>query len=238
MKKLIFAMLLAFSSSLVMAQAPGRDPNNDPHKASSASYKPSSSSSANDKKPGSATAGVNKPGNSNSGSKSNNNLSKPNGNKPPMDGAGGPGGAKPSMNKPGNGPKPPMNKPGYGPKPPMNKPGYGPKPPMPPVNVRPVPPMGAPVSYAELESFLRYMNLISFDSRKLSEAKSFIKDKALSASQIALIADKLSFDSNRLSFAKYAFKYCVDPGDYYIVENKLSFSSSKRELRDYINRYY
>jgi len=246
MKKLIFAMLLAFSSSLVMAQVSGnsRNPNNDPHKASSASYKPNDNKS-NNQKPGQSSSSqhdnkinsgnqnipMNKPGNQNKPGQPD---------KPNMNGAAGSHGnpqGGPEMNRPnGNAYGYDHNRPNMPNKPNMDK-KMG-NPPMPPVNIRPVPPKGMPLSYQEIESFLGHMNLMSFDSRKLSEAKLFIRDRSLMSSQIAQIVRELSFDSNRLAFAKYAYKFCIDPGNYYLVEGTLSFISSKHELRDYISRYY
>ena len=81
------------------------------------------------------------------------------------------------------------------------------------------------------------MDLLSFDSRKLDYAKSFIRGRALTAAQIERMVRELTFDSNRLSLAKYAYRYCIDPGNYYKVERALTFLSSKEELRAYIARY-
>lgn len=221
MKKLMIIVLMALSSSLVFAQAPGasRDPGKDPHKPSSAISAPNHSTSADKAtKPASAPKpDAGKPG-------------KPG--TPPPSGHGAPGHGGPSGGHgygPGHGPD--HGAPGHG---------YGrPAPrPLPPASARPVPPAGRPVAYYELEETIRYMDLLTFDSRKLSYAKSFVRGKALTASQIERMVREFSFDSNKLSLAKYAYRYCIDPGNYYKVERALTFISSKEELRSYIARYY
>ncbi len=224
MKKLMIIVLMALSSSLVFAQAPGasRDPGKDPHKPSSAVSAPNHSTSADKAtKPASAPKpDASKPG-------------KP-GTPPPPSGHGAPGHGGPSGGHgygPGHGPGHGAPAPGHG---------YGrPAPrPLPPASARPVPPAGRPVAYYELEEKIRYMELLTFDSRQLSYAKSFVRGKALTASQIERMVREFSFDSNRLSLAKYAYRYCIDPGNYYKVERALTFISSKEELRSYIARYY
>ena len=226
MKKLMIIVLMALSSSLVFAQAPGasRDPGKDPHKPSSAVSAPNHSTSADKAtKPASAPKpDAGKPG-------------KP-GTPPPPSGHGAPGHGGPSSGHGyGHGPE---HGPGHGAPAPGH--GYGrPAPrPLPPASARPVPPAGRPVAYYELEETIRYMELLTFDSRKLSYAKSFVRGKALTASQIERMVREFSFDSNRLSLAKYAYRYCIDPGNYYKVERALTFISSKEELRSYIARYY
>lgn len=212
MKKLMIIVLMALSSSLVFAQAPGasRDPGKDPHKPSSAVSAPNHSASADKAtKPASAP--------------------KPDASKPGKPGTPAPSG----HGRPGSGH-------GYGHAAPAPGHGYGkPAPrPLPPASARPIPPAGRPVAYHELDETIRYMDLLTFDSRKLSYAKSFVRGKALTASQIERMVRELSFDSNRLSLAKYAYRYCIDPGNYYKVERALTFISSKEELRAYIARYY
>lgn len=220
MKKLMIIVLMALSSSLVFAQAPGasRDPGKDPHKPSSAVSAPNHSTSADKAtKPASAPKpAAGKPG-------------KP-GTPPPPSGHGvhGHGGYSGGHGY-GHGHSAPAPGHGYGRPAPR---------PLPPASARPIPPAGRPVAYHELDETIRYMDLLTFDSRKLSYAKSFVRGKALTASQIERMVRELSFDSNRLSLAKYAYRYCIDPGNYYKVERALTFISSKEELRAYIARYY
>ena len=228
MKKLMIIVLMALSSSLVFAQAPSRDPSKDPHKPSSAVSAPNHSASADKAtKPASAP----KP---DAGKPSKPGTPAPSGHGGPGSGHGTPGHGAPSGGH-GVGPGPGHAAPGHGP-----GHGYGrPEPrPIPPASARPIPPAGRTVAYYELEETIHYMELLNFDSRKLSYAKEFVRGRALTAAQIERMVREFSFDSNRLSLAKYAYRYCIDPGNYYKVERALTFLSSKEELRSYIARYY
>lgn len=210
MKRVMIIVLVALSSSFGFAQTPNnsRDPNKDPHKPSS-----------------SITSSQNHKGNSEKIAKPA-NAPKPTNNKP------GKGYVKPNAPHAHGHNRPAYGKPNY--RPGAGKPIYRP---MPPINVRPAPPAGRPVSYYELEDFLHYMNLQNFDNRKLNSAKSFVKSKALTAAQIAQISRGLSYDNNRLTFAKYAYRFCIDPGNYYAVEATLSYHHSKQELRAYVSQF-
>jgi hypothetical protein len=60
------------------------------------------------------------------------------------------------------------------------------------------------------QAFLKVLDEESFDSNKLTKSKSYISKTSLSASQIAEIMTRFSFDSGKLDWAKYAYQYCYD----------------------------
>ncbi|GAB4296696.1 MAG: hypothetical protein Kow0068_21080 [Marinilabiliales bacterium] len=74
----------------------------------------------------------------------------------------------------------------------------------------------------------------SFDSNRLLIAKQAAMLNGISSTQVYEIMKCFSFESNRLEFAKYAYHYVSDPNNYYIVNNAFVFSSSIRELNDFI----
>lgn len=87
------------------------------------------------------------------------------------------------------------------------------------------------------EVFQKFMSSLkneSIDGNKLTMAKSFVKSNTLSAEQIAQINKQLSFDSNRLEFAKYAYDYCFDKSNYFLLKDSFSFSSNYTSLVKYI----
>lgn|GEM_PF-962225 len=88
-----------------------------------------------------------------------------------------------------------------------------------------------PAAFAELKHTIART---SFDSSKLEMAKFAASRNRMNSAQIAELTDLLSFDSSRLEFAKFAYHYVADPGSYFVVANTLTFSSSKRELFEYI----
>ena len=88
-------------------------------------------------------------------------------------------------------------------------------------------------------AFNRAKNTISnqsFESDMLSIAKQVASNNCLLVSQVVEVVELFGFESSRLEFAKYAYRYTYDVGNYYEVNNAFSFSSSQRELNDYINR--
>ncbi|MGV3630185.1 MAG: DUF4476 domain-containing protein [Bacteroidota bacterium] len=83
--------------------------------------------------------------------------------------------------------------------------------------------------------FIKLLKEESFDSGKLEKAKSYVSKTTLSAAQIAEISGTFSFDSNRLDWAKYAYQYCYDKQNYFLLKPTFSFSSNYTSLEDYIN---
>lgn len=74
----------------------------------------------------------------------------------------------------------------------------------------------------------------SFDSSRLKLAKQIIMSNPMSVNQIMGICKLFSFESNKLDFAKFAYRHCTDKNRYFMLNEVFSFESSKRELRDYI----
>ena len=74
----------------------------------------------------------------------------------------------------------------------------------------------------------------SFDENKLEIAKLSVSLVPLYTSDLAKIASKFSFDSNRLAFLKYAYSTCADPERYPALKSVFEFGSNYDELLDYI----
>jgi hypothetical protein len=74
----------------------------------------------------------------------------------------------------------------------------------------------------------------SFDSSRLTVAKQGVKSNVLASWQVAELMDLLTFESSKLELAKYAYKYVADKGNYYLVNDQFTFSSSISELDQYI----
>jgi len=103
--------------------------------------------------------------------------------------------------------------------------------------VPPVPPM-PPTSYGmnpqDYEEVCQLISEESFDSSKLTVAEQVVSSNPMTASQILGICKLFSFESNKLSFAKFAYTYCVDKNKYYLLNEAFSYESSKRELNEFI----
>lgn len=123
--------------------------------------------------------------------------------------------------------------------------------PLPPLPVaphhpgHPVPPPGGiyvphdvpPVVYTDeqVDSMVVRLRGQSFDSERLALAKVIVASAAtLNAEQIARLAREIDFSNSRVEFLKYAYHYCVDPVNYTVAVNVLTFTSDKRKVLDYI----
>jgi hypothetical protein len=75
----------------------------------------------------------------------------------------------------------------------------------------------------------------SFENTKLSIAKQITSNNYLCVSQIIQICKLFSFENTKLDYAKYAYHYCVDKNNYFQLNEVFSYSTSKDELRKYID---
>ena len=113
--------------------------------------------------------------------------------------------------------------------------GYGNQPPQgnqpPPQGKQPI------VSCMPTNDFNRALSVIqkeSFEDSKLKTAQQMTSANRLCVSQIMQICNLFSFEKNKLEYAKFAYRYCADPNNYYQVNEVFSYSSSKDELRKFI----
>jgi hypothetical protein len=83
--------------------------------------------------------------------------------------------------------------------------------------------------------FVTSLKAESFDSNRLQNAKVYASKTNLSANQIKEIAATFTFDSNRLDWAKAAYKSCYDKGNYFLLRETFTFSSNYSDLQDYIS---
>lgn len=90
-------------------------------------------------------------------------------------------------------------------------------------------------TFEEVERMYNTLKKESFDETRLSLAKTMVSNNRMAAHQIKRLAESFSFDSNKLSFLKYAYTYCIDQQNYYECVDVLTFSSDKENLLRYIN---
>ena len=74
----------------------------------------------------------------------------------------------------------------------------------------------------------------SFDGNRISISKQYISSNGIAAADVLEIMKMMTFDSNRLELAKYAYEFCYDQGNYFLVNEGFSFRSSVDELNEYI----
>jgi len=90
-----------------------------------------------------------------------------------------------------------------------------------------------PMNSSDFATAKKTINESSFDETKLKTAQSIVSSNCLSSDQIVQVCNCFSFEDNKLAFAKFAYKYCTDPKNYFKVNNVFSFSSSKEELSEF-----
>lgn len=90
------------------------------------------------------------------------------------------------------------------------------------------------VSENEFYEITRHLNNIHFDDDRVEYIKDKIDYNFFTSNQVSKLIEYLSFEDNRLSVAKYAYSKTIDPQNYELVYDELSFNSSKRNLDDFI----
>lgn len=75
-----------------------------------------------------------------------------------------------------------------------------------------------------------------FSDTKMSTAKVATKNACLSLNQVKEITKLFSMDDDKLTYAKYAYAYCIEKANYYQVSDVFSFSSTTEELNAFLEQ--
>jgi hypothetical protein len=76
----------------------------------------------------------------------------------------------------------------------------------------------------------------SFDNTRYQIAAEYIRNNGISTREVGELMNLLTFESNKLDLAKFAYRYTADPQNYFMLYNEFTFDSSIRNLSDYIGR--
>lgn len=93
-----------------------------------------------------------------------------------------------------------------------------------------------PISAQEFSDIKNTIAAMSFEESKLNIAKQIASSNCLLARQVKEIIFLFNFEDTRLDFAKYAFSYTYDVGNYFIVNESFKFEISVDELNRYIRK--
>ncbi len=104
--------------------------------------------------------------------------------------------------------------------------------------VSPVPNRVAMGSFSEREEGkLKYkVDMRETDTDKLKVIKSGLRREKVSTYQVGQIMDWLLFESTRVEFAKWVYSNVVDKESFSSLYEKMSYKSSKEELRQFVAR--
>jgi hypothetical protein len=101
----------------------------------------------------------------------------------------------------------------------------------------PAQPVGRCASSMSPTSFSKAKDNISgnsFEDSKMTVAKQVSKANCMTAEQIKDVMGLFSFEDSKLEYAKYAYDFCFNQGDYYEVNEAFTFESSIEELNKYL----
>lgn len=76
----------------------------------------------------------------------------------------------------------------------------------------------------------------TFSDSRMTVAKQITKGNCLSADQVRDVTRLFDFESGKLEYAKFAYDYCYDQGNYYKVNDAFEFEMSIDELDEHINK--
>lgn len=91
---------------------------------------------------------------------------------------------------------------------------------------------------ADAEQFSKIKRAINnefSDADKLRMAKVTVKNVWLKTSQVKEIMNLLFEDNKKLEFAKYAYDYCSDKGNYFTLAEEFFSTANKNSLLDFIS---
>jgi hypothetical protein len=74
----------------------------------------------------------------------------------------------------------------------------------------------------------------TFSDTKMQVAKQITRNNCLLTSQVADLMALFSFESQKLEFAKFAYEFTYDKGNYYKVNDQFGFESSVRDLEQFL----
>lgn len=74
----------------------------------------------------------------------------------------------------------------------------------------------------------------SFEDSKMTVAKQVTKANCLTVEQIKEVMGLFSFEESKLDYAKYAYDYCFNPGDYFLINDAFTFESSIDDLNKFL----
>ncbi len=86
----------------------------------------------------------------------------------------------------------------------------------------------------EFESVKQTLRKEWFENNRLTSAKYIIEKSNFSSAQIKDMMLLFTFENNRLEIAKSAYRKTVDKHNYFLLEDALTFNSSKNELARFI----
>ncbi len=93
------------------------------------------------------------------------------------------------------------------------------------------------MDYHAFNLLMDRMQRAHFDEDRLAIAMDAVRIYGTNTAMLRDMMQLLYFEGNRLELAKYAYPYTIDKRNYHQLYNAFHFSSSIRELENYIRRH-
>ncbi len=94
-----------------------------------------------------------------------------------------------------------------------------------------------PISNSQFNQIKHSIANKNFDSTRLQLARQAVRNNPMNSRQIAELMSVLDFDSSRMEFAKFAYKFTLDPQNYFLLYDEFAFESSVIELSNFIDHH-
>lgn len=92
-----------------------------------------------------------------------------------------------------------------------------------------------PMEPAQFDEVKRSISAKSFSDSKMQLAKQVTRSNCLLTSQVVELISLFTFETQKLEFAKFAYEFTYDQGNYYKVNDAFGFESSIRELEQHLS---
>ena len=92
--------------------------------------------------------------------------------------------------------------------------------------------MITPEAFAEAKGSIKSK---SFSSSKMTLAKQITRANCMLSSQVREVMDLFDYETDRLNYAKFAYDFTYDQGNFYKVNDAFDFESSIRSLEEFLN---
>jgi len=93
-----------------------------------------------------------------------------------------------------------------------------------------------PMPQDKFQKLLDMLRKEAFESSKLDIVRTAAKDNFFTSEQVKEIMETFKFDENRIKVAKILYPRVVDRENFFIVYSALTYSSSREELRKWIEK--
>lgn len=94
----------------------------------------------------------------------------------------------------------------------------------------------APMPASSFGNMKKSVESKPFSDTRMSTAKVATKNSCLSVDQVKEICKLFSMDEDKLTYAKYAYDYCVEKANYYQVSEVFAFSSTTDEFNKFLEK--